>query len=449
MKALDDLFRRFATAPYELAKRLSRFQAGEEPAHRAAAIRWCDWVTSLRPIPRVQDEASAYELLMVASTGQEVFRMWLAEACQPGFNYRGEEFATYDSTLLNAMLFLWPSRDDIAGYQSRLCAWAHAVPLVNEQLAHTPMSLAESLCAFPDVAYELLAQPPLSRWADAVQKDPALSGAYLALYRRLRGCAPCEQDERALEKPAAAQYLEHDCLRRLLRELLAKGTAVPELIWPEVDRILGGGRDVAWYQALALLTGYLPRQNDAVALMAATLKTHPNPKGFLELLSGSITDVGNPFRGHGWARGDVGPKLLPMARVMVARGVWPTSVWLDCLRPCNQEGAGVGSEEWTERAYDRVKRVLGEALLERASDPAESIELRRRAVRAIGLLVPADDSNLLRSLGRFYENSELCTAAKDAQREARDRARASHIDGELCVMDAWEYFSQLGSDAGG
>jgi hypothetical protein len=176
--------------------------------------------------------------------------------------------------------------------------------------------------------------------------------------------------------------------------------------------------------------------------MAATLHTHPNPAAALALLSGSISEVGSPFRGHGWRRDRVGKKLLPIARVLLARGIWPTQAWLDCLRPDEDASAVPSIEERTERCYDRLERVLGEALLERALDPAERIELRSRAVRALGLLAPADDSNLVRSLGKLYEHPELRSCAKSAQREARDRRRASHLDGELRVMDAWEHFSR-------
>jgi hypothetical protein len=444
LNTADDRFRRFATEPCGLARRLCRELSHDAAELQQAAIRWCDWVSSLQPIPDMEDAESTYQLLTAASSGSPVFQSWVSLARGERRNPERDAGSEYDGILLSALLSLWPARHQPELYQGRLCAWAQAFVLADEhdeRRARAPLSVAFSLCSFPEVAYALVQRAPSTRRAAPVQKDPALALASLALFRRLQCCEPHELDGEALARPSAAQYLGRESLRQLLRELLARGKAVPESLWPEIDRILGGERDEAWYQALALLTGYLPRQADAVELMANALQSDPDPAEELERMSGVIAGVGSPFRGHGWKRQELGRKLLPIARALLARRVWPTSTWLDCLRPCDDESALQGAEERMERQYDRVKRVLGEALLERASDPEESRERRIRAIGAIGRLAPAGDTNLLRALGRFYDDFALRRAAKDAQREARERARAGHIDGELCVMDAWEHFA--------
>lgn len=54
--------------------------------------------------------------------------------------------------------------------------------------------------------------------------------------------------------------------------------------------------------------------------MAEHLRVHAHPAHALALL-GHIAGVGSPFTGRGWSRKALGRKLLPLSRVLLARGV--------------------------------------------------------------------------------------------------------------------------------
>jgi hypothetical protein len=445
MSRLDDLFRRFEAKPYELAARLCRLPRDHE--RRVAAVRWCHRVTSLRPIPELEERESVFDIMLEASHGHAVFQLWLGAARERRTTYRGENYFEYEPTLLSAMLALWPFREHIDEYPARLRNWALAVTLVQPLRPQVPLELAERLCEFSEVAYLLVEHSPPSRYADASQRDPRFARASLALYRQLRGCEPCDQDASALAEPSALQYLEHDGLLCLLRRLLGAGKDICSQIWPEVERVLPGPRDRGWYRALAVQVASPPHQATAVEHMASSVREHTDPAHALHLVSGAIAHAGSPFTGAGWGRKELGRKLLPISRVLLAREVWPTTVLLRCVTPDTRD-ARAYAETGDEPLYERVKDILGEALLDRARDEHLPASARRRAIRSLGLLGPTGEgAHLIRAVGTLKRNPELNVAVQFAEHEQRDRSRKrSVIDGETCILDAWEHVMTAESD---
>jgi hypothetical protein len=437
MSRVDDLFRRFEAKPFELAARLCRLPRDEE--WRPAAVRWCERVTSLRPIPEIEDAESTFQLMQGATHGYVVLQLWLGAAREARTTYRGDEYVQYDATLLSAILAVWPVREHVNEYPSRLRNWALAITLVPFR-ADVPLQLAEGLYEFADVAYFLIEHPPLGRCTHEFQREPLFAQASLALTRRLRGCEPCDRDASALEKPSGAQYLAHNDLLFLLRRLLGSGKDVPQQLWPEVEHIIAGPRLEGWYRALSLLVASAPHQAGAVEHMAASVREHVDPAHAVRLLSGAIAGAGSPFTGVGWGRKGLGRKLLPISRVLLARGVWPTAALLACVTPDARDPQAY-AETGDEPLYERVKDILGEALLERARDVALPVLARRRAIRALGMLAPTGEgANRIRALGQLKEDPITRPAVRIAECEQRDRSRKrAALDGETCIMDAWEH----------
>jgi hypothetical protein len=345
------------------------------------------------------------------------------------------------------MLALWPFRERVDEYPGRLRDWALAITLAHPLRNHVPLKIAERLCEFSEVAYLLVEHPPLGPFTDELQRNPLFARASLALTRRLRGCQPCEQDVSALATPSPGQYLEHEGLRHRLRQLLGAANEIPPQIWPAVERVLAGPRDRGWYCAIAVQAASAPHQAAAVEHMANSVREHTNPAHALHLLSGAIAHSGSPFTGTGWGRKDLGRKLLPISRVLLARGVWPATELLQCVTPDTRD-AQEYAESGDDPLWERVKDIMGEALLERARDLHQPAAARRRAIRSLGLLAPTGaGANLIRAVGKLKQDPELGEAVQFAEREQRNRFRKrSAIDGETCILDAWEYLMASDSD---
>jgi hypothetical protein len=445
MSTVDDLFRRFESTPYELAARLCRQLPRDQEEWPSAAIRWCS-LASTSAKPEVQDREQTYDLLMAASREHGVFQKLLGEARQAGENYRGEPFFNYAPQLLDAMLWLWPARESPTQYPAKLREWAWSFT-ARPMLAHIPLTLAELLCGFPEIAYSLLEYPPIARCAHEVAGDPMLARASLALLRMRLRCPPDPRDDNALVQPSAKQYLASRQLLSRLRDVLAHGQDIPAHVWPEVECVLAGPRELEWYCAVALLAAAEPRQAEAVQHMADHLRAHTCPTRALELLSGHVAEVGSPFSGRGWSRKTLGRKLLPLSRVLLKRGIWPTAAWLRCVSS-DTEDPKTTAEERLDHSFELVKSIFGEALLERALDPAEPMMSRQQAIAAIGLLEPGgDEKSLIRALGKLRHDVELGASAKQVQREHRDRCRHGRTDPEMCLLDALEHVSLNSSHA--
>jgi hypothetical protein len=469
MKTPEQILDRHVGRPLDAALEIvRRFGTGGAVDH--AAMTWMArtsdaqaWLKFHYPGSSERDRfAAAVQLAEVATRAVPPFDTWVARIARlrpqwgvPRSGAQRPPMATdYDTPVLSLVLALWPIRKD----PERLPETVEALRTRGRIPLHDAWDAAVALHDYPDIAFGLLGppryQPPPDGWCYGCREHPrgdrddCRAHLDLVRVRRLNGQ---EQDARDAEVLAAIPpeaFLREESLPSCMVEWIAAGSEPPPGLWGTVDAVLGTPDAPEWGVAVAYLCADPKRHERALSALVSSVESSEDPAWSLKLLTKpanrALTGRGY-FFGPGWGRDVRARKLLPLSRALLLRAVWPTTTWLELLKPralWDDRPLDLHPDDDHERAFVAQQEVLAEGLLSWVLDADCGLRTRELALDALERLSPRGDGSWARALSKVQEPPRLARRARDVQK-AMTEARGRTSDVELAIIDSLEIF--LGS----
>lgn len=336
------------------------------------------------------------------------------------------------------LLAIWPQRHDRSAAEDALIAWASACD-ESERLG-----LAVAFARHARIAYEVLG--PLEYGASDVPcfgcrehrrtTDDGSKHLLVLACRRERACEHHVLDDEVLRAIPLDAYLEEPELLCMIHLMLRDNAGLPPLI----EHAARGGLQAdrgrpSWCNAVGILCRLEPDdQERAVEALAAHVLSTPEPAEFWGRFFARARGHRlrrNLFSGRGWGKKNLRRKLAPLAKAFLDREVWPVEPW-------NQALAQREDDEQAGDVSERHRVVLGEGLLQRALDEAQSVEARGRALQALGTLELGGTRSAARALSKIEHPPDLATEARDVQTRWAAAERRGRLDADLAIVDAVE-----------